>query len=106
MIVRTSEALARPESRAEFLTALRALVEGFPAAHPGLIDHEILVDQDNPDSILYISRWASEADLVTYAGESWATEPVTFPNEAHYLQRPLTLRHFNEHAVTSPARGR
>ncbi|MBA8816932.1 heme-degrading monooxygenase HmoA [Microbacterium halimionae] len=106
MIVRTSEALVRPESRAEFLTTLHALVEGFPAAYPGLIDHEVLVDHHDPDRILYVSRWASEEGLAHYAGVNWATEPVTFPDEDRYLQRPLTLRHFSAQTIDSPTRGR
>ncbi len=94
MILRVSEALVAPDTRDEFLDRLRALVADFPAEHDGLVDHDVLVDLDDPLRVQYLSRWRDESALVAYAGPAWRTDPVTFPDEDRYLTEPLTLRHF------------
>jgi quinol monooxygenase YgiN len=96
VIVRVSEALVRPGMVDEFLAVLIALVATFPAQYDGLLDHEVLVDRADRTRVRYVSRWAEEASLVAYAGEDWATTPVTFPDEDRYLTGPLELTHFNE----------
>ncbi|OEJ57202.1 hypothetical protein BGM19_03600 [Streptomyces agglomeratus] len=67
-------------------------VREFPSRHPGLVDHEVLLAP--PDSLLYVSRWRSEQDLVGYAGEHWRDQPVVLPGEDEYLVAPLQVRHF------------
>lgn len=69
-----------------------AAVRDFPGRYPGLMDHEVLLAP--PDSLLYISRWRGERDLVGYAGEHWRDEPVVLPGEEEYLVAPLRVRHF------------
>lgn len=95
MIVRVSEARVRPGMAEEFLTALTDLVASFPDTYAGLISHNVLVDRADPLRVQYVSRWADEASLVTYAGEEWATTPVTFPDEDRFLTGRLTLVHFD-----------
>ncbi|MER5204375.1 antibiotic biosynthesis monooxygenase [Streptomyces sp. NPDC002825] len=92
MITRVSEARVRPERFEEFRELIVSAVAGFPALHPGLLGHEVLVAP--PHSLLYVSRWRSEEDLVAYAGEGWRDEPVTLPGEEEYLLAPLEVRHF------------
>ncbi|MFF9146763.1 putative quinol monooxygenase [Streptomyces sp. NPDC014861] len=92
MIVRVSEARVRPERFDAFRELILAAVRDFPARNPGLVDHEVLVAP--PHSLLYVSRWRSEADLAAYAGENWRDEPVVLPGEEEYLLGPLELRHF------------
>ncbi|WP_282693332.1 antibiotic biosynthesis monooxygenase [Streptomyces sp. CC208A] len=92
MIVRVSEARVRPERFEEFRESIVSAVRGFPARHPGLVAHEVLVAP--PHSLLYVSRWRSEEDLVAYAGKNWRDEPVVLPGEEEYLLGPLELRHF------------
>lgn len=48
-------------------------VREFPGRYPGLVDHEVLLAP--PHSLLYVSRWRSEQDLVDYAGEHWRDQP-------------------------------
>lgn len=102
MIVRVSEAAVRADRVEEFIQVLRDLVAGFPAAHDGLLSHEILVDRGDDTCVQYVSRWRDEAALRAYAGDDWATSPVTFPDEDSYLTRPLRLRHFT---TETPAGG-
>ncbi|MBE1875424.1 putative quinol monooxygenase [Myceligenerans pegani] len=94
MIVRVSEASVRTERFDEFMEILRELVAGFPAAHDGLLGHEILVDRANPTRVQYVSRWRDEEAVRAFAGDGWADTPVTFPDEDAYLTEPLRLRHF------------
>ncbi|RPF20695.1 antibiotic biosynthesis monooxygenase [Myceligenerans xiligouense] len=94
MIVRVSEASVRADRVEEFLQTLRDLVAGFPAAHDGLLGHEILVDRAEGTRVQYVSRWRDESALRGFAGEGWADSPVTFPGEDAYLTGPLHLRHF------------
>ncbi|TQJ30331.1 putative quinol monooxygenase [Microbacterium sp. SLBN-146] len=94
MIVRVSEARVLPDRGEEFLEALRALVAEFPARYEGLVSHEILIDAADSTRVQYVSRWVDESALVRFAGENWAVDPVTFPEEESYLTAPLTLRHF------------
>ncbi|MFG2330863.1 antibiotic biosynthesis monooxygenase [Streptomyces sp. NPDC048604] len=92
MIVRVSEAVVRPERFEAFHALIVDAVRDFPANNPGLLDHEVLVAP--PHSLLYVSRWRGEEDLVAYAGENWRDEPVVLPGEEEYLLAPLRLRHF------------
>lgn len=94
MITRVSEAVAKPSTLDEFMSRLRELVAGFPARYGGLIDHEILVDLDDPCRVQYVSRWRDEDALIGYAGAGWRHDPVTFPDEQELLAQPLALRHF------------
>lgn len=96
MIIRVSEAQVIPGRIEEFLEQLHTLVADFPTRYDGLLSHEVLIDASDPTIIQYVSRWTGQTALIAYAGENWAHDPVTFPNEDHYLAEPLTLRHFNE----------
>lgn len=73
-------------------------VREFPARYPGLVDHEVLLAP--PESLIYVSRWRSEEDLVDYAGESWRDQPVLLPGEQEYLAAPLQVRHFTLASLT------
>ncbi|HWM35415.1 MAG TPA: antibiotic biosynthesis monooxygenase [Pseudolysinimonas sp.] len=95
MIVRVSEALVKPERREEFMRVLKDLVATFPDRYPGLVSHSILVDREDDTRVAYQSVWLDEDSVAGFAGENWATEPVTFPGEAELLQQPLRLRHFD-----------
>jgi len=99
MILRVSEAIVRAGAEQEFLARLHALVADFPDRYQGLLRHEVLVDEAEPRRIQYVSAWREDADLIAYAGALWRTEPVTFPGEEHYLESPLTLRHFRVHVA-------
>ncbi|MFJ9019993.1 antibiotic biosynthesis monooxygenase [Streptomyces sp. NPDC102259] len=92
MIIRVSEARVRPERFEEFRDMIVSAVREFPGRYPGLIDHEVLLAP--PDSLLYVSRWRSEQDLVGYVGEHWRDQPVVLPGEDEYLVAPLQLRRF------------
>jgi len=94
MIVRISEAILVPGMTEEFMIRLNALVRDFPSHYDGLMSHEVLVDRTDPLRVSYVSRWRDEASLVAYAGASWASDPVTFPDEDRFLREPLALRHF------------
>ncbi|GHH49616.1 antibiotic biosynthesis monooxygenase family protein [Lentzea cavernae] len=94
MLTRVSEALVKPGREQEFVARVRELVSTFPETYDGLVGHEVLVDLDDPLRVRYVSRWRDERALENYAGAGWRTDPVTFPDEDEYLQRPLTLRHF------------
>lgn len=94
MLTRVSEALVKPGREQEFVDRSRKLVEAFPEKYDGLLEHEVLVDVDEPHTVQYVSRWRDEQALKDYAGPNWRTDPVTFPDEDQYLQQPLTLRHF------------
>ncbi|MFI7005260.1 antibiotic biosynthesis monooxygenase [Streptomyces sp. NPDC050145] len=96
-IVRVSEARVRPERFDAFHEFIVTAVRDFPGRHAGLISHEVLVAP--PHSLLYVSRWRSEEDLVAYAGEGWREQPVVLPGEDEYLLAPLQVRHFTR---TSP----
>ena len=98
MIVRTSEAWIAPGKREEFMTTLVDLVSTFPHRYPGLVSHLTLVDRDDPDRVVYQSVWQDEDSVAGFAGENWATEPVTFPGEDELLREPLRLRHFEADA--------
>jgi len=100
VIIRISEAHVRPDKLEEFMRVLLDLVKTFPEANPGLLSHEVVVDVTDPLRVAYRSEWADEASVAAFAGESWATEPVTFPGEDELLQRPLVLRHFTAREIT------
>jgi quinol monooxygenase YgiN len=95
MIVRISEALVKPDRREEFMRVLADLVATFPDRYPGLVSHAILVDRDDDTRVAYQSVWLDEDSVAGFAGEHWASEPVTFPGEDELLQQPLHLRHFD-----------
>lgn len=82
----------RPDRFEAFHDMIVGSVREFPARYPGLLDHEVLVAP--PHSLLYVSRWRSEEDLVGYAGENWRDQPVVLPGEDEYLLAPLQVRHF------------
>ncbi|BAJ73694.1 biotin carboxyl carrier protein [Microbacterium testaceum StLB037] len=90
MIVRVSEAHLREGEEEEFLARLTELVTSFPETYPGMLRHEILVDDVDARHEQYVSAGAHEG----YAGKEWRTRPVTFPDEERFLSRPLELRHF------------
>jgi heme-degrading monooxygenase HmoA len=92
VIIRVSEARVRPERFDAFRDMIVSAVREFPGRYPGLVDHEVLLAP--PDSLLYVSRWRSEQDLVDYAGEGWRDQPVVLPGEDEYLVAPLQVRHF------------
>ncbi|NXY96859.1 antibiotic biosynthesis monooxygenase [Streptomyces sp. BR123] len=92
VIIRVSEARVRPERFEAFRDMIVSAVREFPGRHPGLVQHEVLLAP--PDSLLYVSRWRSEQDLVGYAGEHWRDQPVVLPGEEEYLVAPLQVRHF------------
>lgn len=94
MLTRVSEGLVKPGREREFVERVRDLVRTFPETYDGLEGHEVLVDLDDPLKVRYVSRWRDEQALENYAGPGWRTDPVTFPDEDEYLQRPLALRHF------------
>lgn len=71
------------------------LVETFPGRYAGLVAQATLVDRDDPDRVIYQSTWADLDAVRAFAGENWATEPVTFPGESELLREPLRLRHFD-----------
>ena len=95
MIVRVSEARVRAGMAEEFLATLAELVAVFPDTYAGLLSHDVLVDRADPLRVQYVSRWADEASLVAYAGDEWATTPVTFPHEERFLTGPLRLEHYD-----------
>ena len=99
MIVRTSEAHIAPGKRDEFMATLVDLVATFPDRYPGLVSHLIQVDRDDADRVVYQSVWQDVDDVRDFAGDDWATEPVTFPGEAELLREPLRLRHFDTRDV-------
>ncbi|MER7909108.1 MULTISPECIES: antibiotic biosynthesis monooxygenase [unclassified Streptomyces] len=92
MIIRVSEARVRPDRFEAFHDMIVSAVREFPARHPGLVDHEVLLAP--PDALLYVSRWRDERALVEYAGEHWRDRPVVLPGEEEYLVEPLRVRHF------------
>lgn len=94
MIIRVSEAFVRSSELDNFLSALHDLVADFPARHPGLIGHEVLVDLEDSCRVQYVSRWRDENALISFAGVSWRTDPITFPGESTMLLQPLIVRHF------------
>ncbi|MBA0053943.1 hypothetical protein E0L36_24750 [Streptomyces sp. AJS327] len=98
VIVRVSEARVRPERFEAFHEMIVSSVREFPGRYPGLVDHEVLVAP--PNSLLYVSRWRGEADLVEYAGEHWRDQPVVLPGEDEYLLGPLEVRHFTVASLT------
>jgi hypothetical protein len=95
MIVRSSEALVKPDRREEFMRVLTDLVATFPDRYPGLESHAILVDRTDPNRVTYQSTWLDEDAVRGFAGSGWATDPVTFPDEDELLLEPLRLRHFD-----------
>lgn len=101
MIIRISEAQVMPDRVEAFIDQLRTLVASFPTRYEGLLSHEILVGIDDPTRIQYVSRWTDQTALIAYAGENWARDPVTFPNEDRFLAAPLTLRHFTASPISS-----
>nr|WP_308800935.1 antibiotic biosynthesis monooxygenase [Streptomyces polyasparticus] len=92
MIIRVSEARVRPERFDDFRDLIVSTVRDWPDRYPGLLGHEVLVAP--PDTLQYVSRWRSEADLADYAGEQWRDQPVTLPGEEEFLLAPLHVRHF------------
>ncbi|MFF9017183.1 antibiotic biosynthesis monooxygenase [Streptomyces sp. NPDC014870] len=98
MIVRVSEARVRPERFDAFRDMIVSAVREFPDRYPGLVDHEVLLAP--PHSLLYVSRWRGEEDLVHYAGEKWREQPVVLPGEDEYLLEPLRVRHFEQDSLS------
>jgi hypothetical protein len=92
VITRVSEARVRPECFEAFRDFIVSAVREFPGRYPGLVAHEVLIAP--PESLLYVSRWRSEEDLVGFAGEHWRDQPVVLPGEDEYLVAPLQVRHF------------
>ncbi|MEU1576753.1 antibiotic biosynthesis monooxygenase [Streptomyces collinus] len=92
LITRVSEARVRPERFEAFRDFIVSAVRTFPDRPPGLVAHEVLLAP--PGTLLYVSRWRSEADLADYAGEHWRDRPVVLPGEDEYLVAPLQVRHF------------
>ncbi len=92
MIIRISEAQVRPERFEAFRAWIVDAVRDWPERYEGLIGHEVLLAP--PNSLLYVSRWRGEEDLVAYAGEKWREQPVQLPGEEEYLLAPLQVRHF------------
>ncbi|OEJ96456.1 hypothetical protein J116_020350 [Streptomyces thermolilacinus SPC6] len=92
VIVRVSEARVRPERFDDFREMIVSAVREFPGRYAGLVDHEVLAAP--PHTLLYVSRWRGEEDLVAYAGEGWGDQPVVLPGEEEYLLGPLQVRHF------------
>lgn len=92
VIIRVSEARVRPDRFEAFHDMIVSAVREFPSLYPGLVDHEVLLAP--PNSLLYVSRWRSEQDLVDYAGEHWRDQPVVLLGEDEYLLAPLQVRHF------------
>ena len=77
------------------MATLVDLVATFKGQYAGLESHDILIDRDDPDRVIYQSRWTDVDAVREFAGDDWATEPVTFPGEAELLREPLRLRHFD-----------
>ncbi|MGW7433480.1 antibiotic biosynthesis monooxygenase [Streptomyces sp. NPDC054861] len=98
MIIRVSEARVRPERFDAFHRLIVSAVREFPGRYAGLVDHEVLLAP--PDSLLYVSRWRGEEDLVAYAGGDWRDQPVVLPGEEEYLLAPLRVRHFTRDSLT------
>jgi quinol monooxygenase YgiN len=99
MIVRSSEAHIRDGKREEFMATLVDLVATFAGRYPGLVGHSILIDSTDPDRVVYQSTWADQDAVRDFAGDAWATEPVTFAGEDELLREPLRLRHFETRDV-------
>ena len=99
MIVRMSEAWIAEGKRDEFMATLVDLVATFPDRYPGLDSHRILIDQADPDRVVYQSVWVDVDAVADFAGDDWSTEAVTFPGEAELLREPLRLRHFDTRDV-------
>ena len=95
MIVRTSTARIRPGQEQAFRDVILATVADYPALHPKLIGHEVLVSLDGA-TLIYVSRWTDEDALVAFAGPGWRDSPVTFPGESDYLTQPLVLEHYEQ----------
>ncbi len=93
MIVRMSEASVRPGREEEFHRLILEAVAGYPAAHDGLVGHEVLRTDDGR-TLVYLSRWRDEAALEAFAGPGWRTDPVVLPGEEEHLTAPLRVRHF------------
>ncbi len=94
-IVRTCTAQVLPGQLAAFTSYLLATVRQFPQQHPGLLSHEVLVN-DDADELLYLSRWRDERALVKFAGPGWREDPLVSPGETAYLRGPLKVRHYRE----------
>ena len=77
------------------MATLVDLVATFPDRYPGFVSHLTLVDRADPDRVIYQSVWQDVDAVAGFAGENWATEPVTFPGEEQLLREPLRLRHFD-----------
>ena len=77
------------------MATLVDLVATFKGQYAGLESHDILIDRDDPDRVIYQSRWTDVDAVREFAGDDWATEPVTFPGEDELLREPLKLRHFD-----------
>jgi hypothetical protein len=95
VIMRRSTAHVVPDRLDDFVAYLVEQVRGFPAAHPGLLDHRILRSTDAA-TVVYESTWASAADLERFAGPGWAAQPVMLPGEEVFLERPLAVEHLTE----------
>ncbi|MER5573350.1 putative quinol monooxygenase [Streptomyces massasporeus] len=98
LITRVSEARVRPERFEAFRDFIVSTVRAFPDRHPGLVSHEVLLAP--PGTLLYVSRWRGEEDLVAFAGEHWRDQPVVLPGEGEYLVAPLRVRHFTPATAT------
>ncbi|MDQ1172954.1 heme-degrading monooxygenase HmoA [Microbacterium testaceum] len=75
MIVRASEAHLQDGVEDEFVERLVELVSSFPSRYPGMLRHNVLVDDGDTRRVQYVSVWADEVALEGYAGAGMAHEP-------------------------------
>lgn len=76
MIIRIFTAEVPQSLHAEFETKFKAISVPLVKNQKGLLGLEIAKPTEwNPNSFLMISKWASEEDIIAFAGEKW--------NEAH-----------------------
>ena len=99
-IVRTSTARVVPGRFPEFAAYILAAVQEFPTRHPGLLSHDVLLDQEN-NELVYLSRWEDEQALIAFAGPGWRDGAVLLPGEDEYLLAPLTVRHYRSVPIPS-----
>ena len=78
---------------AELIAVLKASLGDTRAREgcEGLTTHQ---DQDNPNTIVLIERWASRANYETYL--AWRAGPGAMPAMAGLVAGPPTIRYFND----------
>ncbi|MEV0901846.1 antibiotic biosynthesis monooxygenase [Actinoplanes sp. NPDC049802] len=101
VIVRTSTAHVVPGRLAEFTSYILDAVSRFPDRNPGLLSHQVIVD-DEADELVYLSRWRDEQALAAFAGPGWRDSPVMLPGEEMFLRVPLKVRHYRETPIPAP----